>query len=132
MKYTAEDILIMGAKICKDQKENCDKCPLWFEKEKPDENGYQFGCLLGASDSEEKAKKTIEIIIKKTIEIIIKNTNFITREQDFLNRFPNAKGFKSICPQLLDQNYRINEYCYNKEGCYECRENWWNTKIEKK
>nr|DAH20372.1 MAG TPA: hypothetical protein [Caudoviricetes sp.] len=97
------------ARMCKGYGENCQDCPLDL-------------CIDAILDSTDKAN---EIILNWCKEHPVE-----TRQDRFLNKFPNAKidvdGVLSICPQCVNKDFS----CQTEKRCIGCCKDYWLAEVK--
>ena len=105
------------ARMCESNESNCECCPLSRHN-----NGTGIGCGGLLHRHTDKAN---EIILKWCKEHPIK-----TRQDKFLNMFPNAKVTSDcldICPQDIDKTYTCK---FNPDTCDKCKRKYWLAEVK--
>lgn len=98
-------------RICKSY-QHCGDCPNW--------NDAESGCGILYSDPR---------MLVETAEQWAKEHPVETRQSRFLKEFPDVirtkKGAIGICPKYVDTGMKCG-----KEGCEECKQEYWSEEIE--
>lgn len=109
-----EKLLMDYARMCLNT--HCDDCPLWVLKKEG------ISCKKYILDKKDDAIKTIE---KWGAEHPVK-----TRQDLFLEQFPDSTP-KRICPELVDKiNCGLRYFDGEFYGCDECRRDYWSQEVE--